>query len=31
VTKVVDIYREGSSTAIYTRFDANLAVATTSF
>jgi len=29
VTKMVNIYREESPMAIYTRFDANIAVATT--
>jgi len=31
VTKMANVYREETPTAIYTRFDANLAVATTSF
>jgi len=31
VTKMANIYREESPTAIYTRFDANLVVATASF
>jgi len=30
-TKMASIYREESPTAIYTHFNANLAVATTSF
>jgi len=31
VTKMANIYREKTPTTIYTRFDANLAVATASF